>query len=62
MKFIMEVELGNADMSEPAHLSRSLRNISEIIGYMPDSLDEIPESIPVRDMNGNKVGFWGVGE
>jgi hypothetical protein len=60
MKFIMEVELGNAGMSEPSHLSRSLKHISEVMRDMPEKLDDIPSSIPVRDENGNKVGFYGV--
>ena len=60
MKFIMEVNLGNAGMCEPSHISRSLKHISEVIRDMPEKLDEIPSQVPERDENGNKVGFYGV--
>lgn len=60
MKFIMEIELGNSCMSEPEHLFNALKLVSGVIGSLPVTLDEIPSQVPVRDENGNKVGFYGV--
>jgi hypothetical protein len=60
MKFIMEIELGNAGMSEPEHLFNALKLVAGVIGSLPVTLDEIPSQVPVRDENGNKVGFYGV--
>ena len=60
MKFIMEIELGNSGMSEPAHLFSALKLVAGVIGSLPVTLDEIPSQVPVRDENGNKVGFYGV--
>ena len=60
MKFIIEIELGNSGMCEPEQLFSALKLVAWVIGSLPVTLDEIPSRVPVRDENGNQVGFYGV--
>jgi hypothetical protein len=53
MKFLLKIQLGNAEMQTAADIAEALRDVL-------DNLDRLPDGGTVRDANGNTVGEWGI--
>lgn len=69
MKFVLEIELGNDAMQTANDIARALHNAAGTIGseglVFGDGQDEIPfdyipkpQTVVIRDDNGNAVGSW----
>lgn len=55
-KFVLNIELGDDAMQEPAHVAEALRELAERIDELEP--DETDASGKVLDDNGNTVGEW----
>jgi len=56
----IEIETGNAAFDDGNHAEECKRIIAQAIQNLPTDgpdEDEKPERYPLRDINGNKVGF-----
>lgn len=58
-KFTFESILGNAAHSTPAHLAEALRGVATAIADLPQGVTAMGI---VKDVNGNNVGKWRIGE
>lgn len=54
-KFHLEIELGNAAMSDSHDIARALKNLVEDVQFATEDEDY---GASIRDANGNVVGSW----
>ena len=59
IKFSFESTLGNAGHTHPAHLAEALRGVATAIAELPAGVTAMGL---VKDVNGNTVGKWRLGE
>jgi hypothetical protein len=55
--FILKIKLGNAAMSTPYDVARSLENTIRTLRLFPE---DFKEGHQMKDSNGNTIGSWGV--
>lgn len=58
MKFVLEIELGNDAMRTRQHIAEALKKVaSKLTTFPTGQIREDEQSL--RDVNGNRVGFFG---
>ena len=72
MTFNLTIELGNAAMQDASDIAAALQRVardvkvcSEIVNEANEDGEEVAQpcdEVPIRDMNGNKVGTWRITE
>ncbi len=60
--FTLTIELGNAEMSTPLHVSLALVRIAYRLANVFNDFDDyrVPAEGSIMDANGNTVGHWEV--
>ncbi len=59
MTFLMRITLGNEAMQLPSDVAQALETLARKMRAEPNEF-EPAEQGNIRDVNGNKVGTWGV--
>ncbi|MGH2481371.1 MAG: hypothetical protein ACRDHW_17090 [Ktedonobacteraceae bacterium] len=54
-KLVLEIELGNDAMKDPAHVAEALAEVAKQVTHVAMSKGM---STKIMDVNGNTVGFW----
>ncbi len=61
MRFILSIELGNAEMFTANHIAFALRRTaSKLVQGGHDAVPQVDNAGPIHDDNGNRVGSWHV--